>query len=690
MKRSPKKKKAVKKLKAFMDPKKMGAGIWAAVGLRGSILVAGILLGWIGINLVTGFHPVWGTGVPCMLVGAVLMVLAFPARAVIPKGLMSEGKPKGLASPDPRVGLTLFQAWAWIMGALLLGILALKYYVLSPGWFLILGAASLLFWIRKQFGITWFPPIELKKAGWTFPVLMVFAALLRFPFLGSNFTGLQGDEVNNLVGAAGIIQNHYAGESPFLTGWGGTADLPQWVLALFFQFLGARVWVGRLVSVLASMVTLFFFYRWCRFWLGNLAAGVATLLFSISWWFLYFSFSPFNNSMLFMTQVMAFYFLQKGFVEGKKMDFWWSGICAAACVMNYVPGRGVPGMMFFTILAFLILKGKPFFKAFWKQIVLLGLGLFWFCLPYLIHGYRYPGEVWGRVLVGWIGQEAHRTGSYFFLLKAYFWTFATLWVPNSDADFRFAGTFPFLDPFTGLCVLAGIILCLLNLRRPITWVLLPGLFIGVSANALSIQASPAVLSTVHAVRYSTVLPFLFLAGGWGFEWLLSFFRKVTKVPGWVPAILIVAGLFLAMNVNFTTIYYDFEHTHGPWGERGFDRIGMSKALFDNYPKKHLMVETGLFTSSVVTFQTKDQIKYFPFILDPPLPIPYSVTKDVLILIQTPRVSEATRQKIHELYPDAVWTDYKNFWGEIYLTGIDIPMAEVQKAQEGLDLKGPLP
>src|SRR5581483_6501627 len=129
-----------------------------------------------------------------------------------------------------------------------------------------------------QFGITWFLPIQLKKADWVFPALLVFAALLRFPFVGSNFTGLQGDEVNNLVGTAGMLQNHFVGESPFLTGWGGTADLPQFVLAVFFELLGPRVWVGRLVSVLASMVTLFFFYRWCRFWLGNLASGMATLL----------------------------------------------------------------------------------------------------------------------------------------------------------------------------------------------------------------------------------------------------------------------------------------------------------------------------------------------------------------------------------------------------------------------------
>src|SRR5581483_9267307 len=159
-------KKTVKKSAVLLHPKKWGEGLWMAVGFRGASLGAGLILGWIGINLVTGFHPAWGTGIPCMLAGAVLMVLAFPAQAVIPKSLMAEGKPKDQPSPDPRVHVTLFQAWVWIMGALLLGILALKYYVLSPGWFMILGAAALLFWIRKQFGITWFLPIQLKKADW--------------------------------------------------------------------------------------------------------------------------------------------------------------------------------------------------------------------------------------------------------------------------------------------------------------------------------------------------------------------------------------------------------------------------------------------------------------------------------------------------------------------------------------------
>jgi hypothetical protein len=293
------------------------------------------------------------------------------------------------------------------------------------------------------------------------------------------------------------------------------------------------------------------------------------------------------------------------------------------------------------------------------------------------------------VLVGWIGQEAHRTGSYLFLLEAFFWTFSNLWFPNSNLDHRFGDTVPFLDPFTGALVLAGVGLCFINPKKPLSWVLLPGFLIGAAANALGIQASPAVLSTVHSVRLSTIMPFVFLAAGWGLDWVMVLFNRALAAKwNWFYVALGI-GLATVPLVNIPILFHDFRYSRGAWGERGFDRIGMADAMKAHYPKDHLLVE-GACLNSIVTFQIQETLKVKSFLNDPEIPIPYKVSKDVFMVFQRPRLTEKGIQAIKDAYPKAVWTDYKSPWDEIYLTTVEISLADILASQDGVELKEELP
>lgn len=649
----------------------------------------GLILSWFGIQAIHGFHPNWGLGIPLQLAAAFLVLRSFPD--VQPLLFFPAGKNKGRAAgPSKKAEPDLIWYWLGLVVLLALIVMSFRAGQGDTGCFLIVIGMVGFVLLRYRSGLS-YPQTAVFNIPekLLFSLVLLAAALLRFSMVGGNLTGLQPDEANNLTSTYAVAFGNLV-PSPFVTSWGGTPTMPYYLVAAFFKAFGAKVWAARLVSVLASLVTLVLFYRWSRFWMGNLAALTTVFLMGVSWWFLYFSLSPFHNAILLMTEVAAFYFLEKGLREGKKMDFWWSGIAAAACVMNYVPGRTIPLMMAMTLFAYILIWRGPFVKTYWKPLLLLTFAFFWFFSPFLLHALEYPGEVWGRVETSWIAAEVKRTGGYFFLIKSYFWTWSTLWWTKVPVGFdaRFVTGAPFLDPVAGGAAILGMGLCLFNLRKPLAWVLIPGLFFGVSANALG-QASPMLSVYVHSVRFSTVIPFVFLAVGWGWEWLFRFFqdawRKSRAAWGWG----LVALLALAFAINGPVLLHDFSNTQGPWGERGFGTLEEARVLNQFYPTKQLMVESDAI-SSTIYFLTTDKAHFQSFGGDPEIPIRYQATRDVVLFFEPWRLSDGCKQKIRATYPKAVWTDYKSPWGEIYRTSVDIPLDEIRAAQKGKPLLEALP
>ncbi|HVZ80838.1 MAG TPA: glycosyltransferase family 39 protein [bacterium] len=517
-------------------------------------------------------------------------------------------------------------------------------------------------------------------------IVLLLAALMRLPFVGTHVTGLQADEANNLsdafeVAFGGLIR------SPFVTGWGGTPTFPDYIVGAAFKILGPECWVARSVSAFFSLGAIFFFFKWCRFWMGQAAALVASLLMAASWWFLYFSLSTFHNSILFFAEVGAFYTLENGFRTGRRVYFALAGLFAAMCVMNYVNGRSIPVMMALTILGYSAVKGWDFLKGYWKQLFLVLFAFLWLVGPYLIHATQYPGEVWGRVHADWIAAHAKETGNYFFLPVSYFWTLTTLWAPNTQVDTRFAYFDPFLDPYTGALAMLGIGTCLFNLRKSLSWVLLPGLFMGLSANALGHYDSP--MAYVHSVRLSAIIPFVFLAVGNGFDWLAGFYRLFPKPRwnwlGWSAS----AGLVLAMALNLNVIFGHFSKDRSTWGERGLKYIQEAKILNDHYPQDQLMVESDCL-SSAVYFLTKGGARFKIYGMDPPIPIPFEAKRNVMLVFEPWRLSDGGKARIQKTYPKAVWTVYQSPMGDPFLTGVEISLEDVLASQSGMAVTESLP
>jgi len=138
-----------------------------------------------------------------------------------------------------------------------------------------------------------------------------------------NLTGFQIDESNDLLGALDII--HRTVRSAFVTGWSGRATFPFAIFADFFNVLGINLAVARLFCVIASLFALWFFLSIVPVLFSVTVSAAATLALSFSWWFLWASFCVFPMMIQALGVLAAFYFIEKGLRDGKRIYFWWSG-----------------------------------------------------------------------------------------------------------------------------------------------------------------------------------------------------------------------------------------------------------------------------------------------------------------------------------------------------------------------------
>ncbi len=657
----------------------------------------GLAFACLGVFSCSSTRPNWIIGVPAQLISAFLLINSFPKTVPVTEFPTTQ-IPKRLREPLKKRNPKQFIQWAGLLALLIADAFVFRSRLLELGWIIAIGLILWAGWLQHRYGLSGLPQADFPvNAGLLLVFILLAAAILRLSMVWTNLTGLQADEGNNLCDTAacafGGSDVHF---SPFVRGWGGTPTMPYWIVGSFFRLFGAQVWVARLVSALASLGALWFFYGWCRNWLGNLASLFAVSLMALSWWFLYFSLSPFHNAILIMTETAAFYFMEKGFREGKRMDFWWAGIFAAACVMNYVPGRTVPVMMALTVLAYGFLKGRTFVKSYWKPLSLLLIAFLWFITPYFINlatiqdPVNHTYDFFYRAHPGWIAEEAKIKGGYFFLAEAYFWTLSSFWSGYPvQFDPRFATGAPFLDPVASAGALLGVGLCFFNFRKNLVWVLVPGFLGGLSANALSIQASGGNLNYVHGVRLSIVIPILYLAVGWGWQWLFGFFKAAGGPKTIYLSIGLAAALALSFGLNGPAIWHDFSHQKGPYGDRGFDGLKVAQLFNSRYSQDHLLAEDNVI-SPVTNFLTEGHSKFYRFGNDPEIPIRFKVSRNVLLIFAPSRVSDKGKERIRATYPTAIWTDLKDPWGEVYLITVEIQLKGIQFAQRGLVLGEELP
>ncbi len=432
------------------------------------------------------------------------------------------------------------------------------------------------------------------------------------------------------------------------------------------------------------------FYRLCRLYFGARASLLATLFFAISWWHLLYAVSPFSAIFTILFEICVFYFLERGLREGRKAFFWWSGFFMACAVQSYLPGRFVPAMAFLTVVGVLVFNGRrwAFFKANFFPLILTFLACAWFLSPFLVYCWQNPQEFWGRMQQLNMLDEVKRTGNKMLLFYTYGWSsLSFLWSVGSNPAFLKPNG-PNLDYFAGLLMVVGFILTLFSPNRRLTWVILPALVFGVSANAMALQCQGASLNYVQAMRMFIVLPFLMLMVGRAAEWFFGLFDTSGATLRAFLRVALVAGLAVSFFFNIKTFYW--------WGDRmneweglGYHMVEQSKLHKTLNGQVHQIIEVDSYSPILEYMGEVDRYKVLVVSDELDIPIRNLVSKDVVIFTKYWKLTKP-QELIKSVYPHAQVTDYRNKWEQLFLRVIRIPLSDVLEAQKGSATLEPLP
>jgi len=633
--------------------------------------IAGATAEALGVHFFCHNPPFWRIGIPLQIFAFWSLILSVP-----PMGETALVAPRPALKQSPRlITDNVFNLMLPLIVVAQIGI-----FQMQTGFGLTLAGFSVLLvlYFRFKWGEA---PSKVSASGlnenlWLGAIL-VLAALMRLPFMGANVVGLQNDEANMIMDVMNVLNGTM--QNPFGVGWGDTAAMPYYLTAIFYKVLGNHLWVARFVSTLGGLLGIFVLFKLCRLFFSPIASLLAAYFYAVSWWCLFHSLSPFNGIFTVLYCLSAFYFLETGLREGKRMNFWLAGIFTALCLDTYVPGRLVPIMVFCSLMGFLILGRLKFVKVYWKHLLLMLAGFLWLFGPTIWVIMIAPSVMTGRASELNIFNVVGQTHMWWLPTENFGRAFlAILQDPGKANDLRFdpAGN-PMLDPFMSVFLIGGVVLCLTSLRNRLSWILLPGLCGAITATAFA-QVT-ADLGYFSAIRCFLILPFALMIVARFIDWLLNLeiTRRLPKNILMTCLGIMVAGS-LVFNVH--AYFFGWPVGQGQWEQMGFNHLLMSQQVNKYGPNRHLFMYFEDW-SNPARIMAKENYPVSMFQDDTALPILYRVDKDVVFLF-CPWQCPNFQKRLKEVYPNAVWNNVPNQYQAAYFIAVEVSKEDFLKAQNG--------
>ncbi len=519
-------------------------------------------------------------------------------------------------------------------------------------------------------------------------LVLILSALIRFPFLKRNFLGFSHDDSAELFIAADILKGTI--HSPYTIMFNYWCILEEYFTAAVFKAFGTGLATGRFMLSLFAVLSVYVLYRLCRLFFSQAVSLVTAFLFAISWWHLFFSFEVNPDTYIVFFELCAFYFLEKGFREGRPGRFIWAGIFSAMCFMSYFPGRMVPPMLGGALVGWMLFTaGKDRFKEkFWTAALVL-LGFLWMAGPFLRHAYLEPHMFFGHLQELNIMDGPGKAGRVLLVLARLGNTFLDLFWPNYNNEDGFNLPHnPHLDPFAGVLFLLGsTVIFAGGWRTRFNWYWVSGLFFSLMANAYACSDKVPTSSFIISVRPFLCLPFAFLAVARGLSAAEEVFARLHPWLGRLRNMVLALGLAGSICFNAVICCYSFPHCWLTWEVWG-KHLDISTTVKSYYPRYHVVIPNDA-SSPVLKFLSLYgmEMKYNEFPNEQAFPLRNPATKDVVLISLNER--PWLPEKVMKWYPHAVWTQTRNLLNEKFLNIVVIPLAEYRQAQKGLPPDKPL-
>jgi hypothetical protein len=507
-----------------------------------------------------------------------------------------------------------------------------------------------------------------------FTAIMLLATFLRLYRLDQLPPGLHYDEAFKGVQARKVLAGP---ERPIFFNENFTEEpMRIYSTALCFYFFGESTWSLRLSSALAGILTVAAVYALAReLFRSRWAAALAGLALAILYWHVNFSRLGMEPILTPLMITLTFLFLWRGFrhlssealKEGKKrrsgvLDFALAGAFLGGTQYTYKAALFAPFLVAIVIGVEIVIQ-SGFWARYRRGLALFALLAVLVFAPLGLYFVTHWSEFIERpstVVVTDSGaptmfDNTIRVAGMFFIRGDE--------NPRSNLPLR-----PALDPFLAIGFIAGVLACLVRLRRPASRLLL--LWLGV-------MVLPSILTDFapHFGRSIGVTPAIALIVTHGFKWI----GERIRAPR--PALVALVLLGLATS-SYSTLHDYFDI----WGSRtglfdsfdvGYlalaqklrDRPGNEAIYFSPVPADNYTMQFGLARREARSFDGRKVL-----VLPPPgAPASYGI-----VTREDPR--SVTR--LAKIFPKgAVVGSVSDFTGKPYATvfrGQDVPQITPQK------------
>jgi 4-amino-4-deoxy-L-arabinose transferase-like glycosyltransferase len=341
-------------------------------------------------------------------------------------------------------------------------------------------------------------------------VILLVATFFRTHLFEAAPPGLQHDEIFKANFALDILDG---GWPAFFNPNGGEEALFPYLAAISMTLFGHNFFALRLVSLVCGILSIVFSYCLIRELFGRRVGLLTVAGVAISFWHVFDSRVALRPITLLFMAVASFYFFWLGLKRGRIVWFVLAGLFLGGTLYTYTSAVLIP----VTIILFILLYQLPFqrgllFKR-WRGILLAFVIALIIFLPMGHHLHTYPAVSTARVSDLRDHINLFLAGHPDPLLKDML-NVAGMFGLRGDPEWRYnlAGR-PVFDPLTFLLFCAGLIICLVRIKRPEYVFLLLWLGVNIIPSATT-RNSPSTLRAIGSLIPIYTLPSLTIDLAW--------------------------------------------------------------------------------------------------------------------------------------------------------------------------------
>jgi len=342
-------------------------------------------------------------------------------------------------------------------------------------------------------------------------LILLVAAAFRLYHLDLVPPGLQHDEIFKAKGALRILDGTLL---IFSEPNAGELPLFMYLVALSFQLLGKNLLAIRLAAVACGLVGILACWLLGRELFGRWVGLLSAAFLAVSFWHVFDSRVGLEPIMVPLMATLSFYFLWLGLHRGGYRFFALAGLCLGLAPYTYHSGILVPVTVFVFVL-YLLGVDKGLVRKHLKGLALLSAIAFLVFAPlghYVLTHYQ--------TSMARVGQLSHHfnlllSGDPRPVLEDGL-KVAGMFSWQGDPEWRYnvAGR-PVFDWITAVAFYAGLLICVLRIKRPQYGLLLLWLPVNLLASAVT-PPSPSSLRALGAIVPIYLMPALAIAalGQW--------------------------------------------------------------------------------------------------------------------------------------------------------------------------------